>query len=165
MSRGGEVSKEYVCLILLTPTQSVPKLTSRYYYYVAAAKLGRRSRKMRETIAEACKTIEDNQTAQALSGLLSLKAETHDGVITLIAPSQESSSPTTIQSTNGSGITSVSSVTAAHLADTASATLVDAAQHAIDASAQKSVTESEQQLQKSLEKARICNSEVLNVSD
>lgn len=30
---------------------------------------------MRESIAEACKTIEDNQTAQALHGLLSLKAD------------------------------------------------------------------------------------------
>lgn len=48
---------------------------------VVAAKLGRRSRKMRESIAEACKTIEDNQTAQALHGLLSLKADsTSDSV-------------------------------------------------------------------------------------
>ena len=39
----------------------------------AAAKLGRRSRKMREMIHEATRTIEDSQTAQALHGLLSLK--------------------------------------------------------------------------------------------
>ena len=40
-----------------------------------AAKLGRRSRKMREMISEATRTIEDSQTAQALHGLLSLKAD------------------------------------------------------------------------------------------
>lgn len=61
---------------------------------------------MRDSIAEACKTIEDNQTAQALHGLLSLKAELNkssptttvvssmeetlvrqpDGTITVISP-------------------------------------------------------------------------------
>ena len=41
---------------------------------VVAAKLGRRSRKMREMINEATRTIEDSQTAQALHGLLSLKS-------------------------------------------------------------------------------------------
>ena len=40
-----------------------------------AAKLGRRSRKMREMINEATRTIEDSQTAQALHGLLSLKSD------------------------------------------------------------------------------------------
>ena len=40
----------------------------------SAAKLGRRSRKMREMITEATRTIEDSQTAQALHGLLSLKS-------------------------------------------------------------------------------------------
>lgn len=40
----------------------------------SAAKLGRRSRKMREMISEATRTIEDSQTAQALHGLLSLKS-------------------------------------------------------------------------------------------
>lgn len=50
----------------------------------AAAKLGRRSRKMRESIAEACKTIEDNQTAQALHGLLSLKADAQQQDASLI---------------------------------------------------------------------------------
>ena len=39
-----------------------------------AAKLGRRSHKMRELISEASKTVEDSQTAQALHGLLSLKS-------------------------------------------------------------------------------------------
>lgn len=42
---------------------------------ISAAKLGRRSRKMREMISEATRTIEDSQTAQALHGLLSLKAD------------------------------------------------------------------------------------------
>jgi len=41
---------------------------------VAAAKLGRRSHKMRELISEATRTVEDSQTAQALHGLLSLKS-------------------------------------------------------------------------------------------
>ncbi|XP_064639409.1 uncharacterized protein LOC135494959 isoform X2 [Lineus longissimus] len=41
----------------------------------SAAKLGRRSRKMREMIEEAMRTIEDSQSAQALHGLLSLKTE------------------------------------------------------------------------------------------
>ena len=40
----------------------------------SAAKLGRRSRKMRDMITEAMRTIEDSQTAQALHGLLSLKS-------------------------------------------------------------------------------------------
>ncbi len=42
--------------------------------FVLAAKLGRRSRKMRDMIHEATRTIEDSQTAQALHGLLSLKS-------------------------------------------------------------------------------------------
>jgi hypothetical protein len=42
---------------------------------ISAAKLGRRSRKMREMIEEAMRTIEDSQSAQALHGLLSLKTE------------------------------------------------------------------------------------------
>ena len=41
---------------------------------IAAAKLGRRSHKMRELISEATRTVEDSQTAQALHGLLSLKS-------------------------------------------------------------------------------------------
>ena len=41
--------------------------------HIAAARLGRRSRKMRDMISEATRTIEDSQTAQALHGLLSLK--------------------------------------------------------------------------------------------
>jgi len=41
-----------------------------------AAKLGRRSHKMRELISEATRTVEDSQTAQALHGLLSLKSPT-----------------------------------------------------------------------------------------
>ena len=41
---------------------------------ISAAKLGRRSHKMRELISEASRTIEDSQTAQALHGLLSLKS-------------------------------------------------------------------------------------------
>ena len=45
------------------------------FYLIAAAKLGRRSRKMREMINEATRTIEDSQTAQALHGLLSLKSD------------------------------------------------------------------------------------------
>ena len=42
--------------------------------FVTAAKLGRRSHKMRELISEATRTVEDSQTAQALHGLLSLKS-------------------------------------------------------------------------------------------
>ncbi|XP_074647621.1 uncharacterized protein LOC141903411 [Tubulanus polymorphus] len=42
----------------------------------AAAKLGRRSRKMREMIHEATRIIEDTQSAKALHGLLSLKTDT-----------------------------------------------------------------------------------------
>ena len=42
-------------------------------FILSAAKLGRRSRKMRDMISEATRTIEDSQTAQALHGLLSLK--------------------------------------------------------------------------------------------
>ncbi|XP_013416129.1 uncharacterized protein LOC106177786 [Lingula anatina] len=45
----------------------------------SAAKLGRRSKKMREMINEACRTIEDSQTAQALHGLLSLKSDSGPG--------------------------------------------------------------------------------------
>ena len=41
--------------------------------YILAARLGRRSRQMRDMINEATRTIEDSQTAQALHGLLSLK--------------------------------------------------------------------------------------------
>ena len=44
------------------------------YCNFVAAKLGRRSRKMREMISDATRTIEDSQTAQALHGLLSLKS-------------------------------------------------------------------------------------------
>jgi len=43
-------------------------------WLVAAAKLGRRSHRMRELISEATRTVEDSQTAQALHGLLSLKS-------------------------------------------------------------------------------------------
>lgn len=43
-------------------------------YLLLAAKLGRRSHKMREMICEASRTIEDSGTAQALHGLLSLKS-------------------------------------------------------------------------------------------
>ena len=46
------------------------------WMFVAAAKLGRRSHKMRELISEATRTVEDSQTAQALHGLLSLKSPT-----------------------------------------------------------------------------------------
>ena len=45
------------------------------FHLFTAAKLGRRSRKMREMINEATRTIEDSQTAQALHGLLSLKSD------------------------------------------------------------------------------------------
>ena len=45
-----------------------------YVLLVVAAKLGRRSHKMRELISEATRTVEDSQTAQALHGLLSLKS-------------------------------------------------------------------------------------------
>lgn len=44
------------------------------YILLLAAKLGRRSHKMREMICEASRTIEDSGTAQALHGLLSLKS-------------------------------------------------------------------------------------------
>lgn len=144
------------------------------YWRIVAAKLGRRSRKMRETIAEACRTIEDNQTAQALHGLLSLKAENHDGVLTLTSPPMEiSSSPPTVQQSNtgdtlGAGIMALSATASAQSVVTAlsesSGAPVDTAQPATDASGQKTGVEMEQQLMKSLEKARICNSEVLNVS-
>ncbi|XP_067928716.1 nuclear receptor subfamily 1 group D member 2-like [Watersipora subatra] len=134
-----------------------------------AAKLGRRSRKMRETIAEACKTIEDQQTTQALHGLLSLKAENHDGVLTLTSPAlDQASTSAVIQQTNiggnGLGDSAVTlSSDVATQADTASAALIDVAQHVLDVSVPKTATaHSETQLQKSLEKARICNSEVLN---
>ena len=121
---------------------------------------------MRETIAEACKTIEDNQTAQALDGLLSLKAKSHDGVITLTSPALDTASATIVNNDNGASTSNISVVSTAPstaLAENASATLVDVAQHVIETTAQKRAIESEQQLQKSLEKARICNSEVLNV--
>lgn len=45
-----------------------------FLFLLPAAKLGRRSHKMRELISEASRTIEDSQTAQALHGLLSLKS-------------------------------------------------------------------------------------------
>ena len=43
-------------------------------HFFAAAKLGRRSHKMRELICEATRTIQDSQTQQALHGLLSLQS-------------------------------------------------------------------------------------------
>ena len=63
----------------LALTRTVLKLNTTglmpIFYLIAAAKLGRRSRKMREMINEATRTIEDSQTAQALHGLLSLKSD------------------------------------------------------------------------------------------
>lgn len=117
---------------------------------------------MRETIAEACKTIEDNQTAQALHGLLSLKAESHEGAVTLTA----SAADTTVLPgavTTSAGIDLSSLPSSAPINETASAALIDVAKHITGTVSNKTVG-SEQQLMKSLEKARICNSEVLNVS-
>lgn len=131
---------------------------------------------MRETIAEACKTIEDNQTAQALHGLLSLKAENQDGVITIttgegaLTPSTPTSAADPIVLTPTTSLPS------------ASATLAEAAQQVVEltpvsaATAAPSVNtptgglqrgsslDTDSQMMQSLEKARICNSEVLNVS-
>lgn len=156
----------------------------------AAAKLGRRSRKMRESIAEACKTIEDNQTAQALHGLLSLKADSTTGgaklntvdtnSISIISPTSldnhQSDMASTILTTAQGDITSpndpsldtaisLAAVTAP-IASVASSTLADAAQQVLDASSQKKTgtADSEQQLMFRLEQARQCNTEVLNVS-
>lgn len=149
-------------------------LISRGDLFPTAAKLGRRSRKMREIIAEACKTIEDNQTAQALHGLLSLKAESHEGIITLAqSPVTEAvnPSPTLTQvhtpTTALSPVMTQSTLAYTHgstLPGTASSTLVEVAQHVVDGTApQKNLLETDQLLMNSLEKARICNSEVMNV--
>ncbi len=50
------------------------RVTKRTWFLVcvAAAKLGRRSRKMREMISDMSRSIEDSQTSQALQGLLGL---------------------------------------------------------------------------------------------
>lgn len=59
-------------------------------WLITAAKLGRRSHKMRELISEATRTVEDSQTAQALHGLLSLKSPAD------VAPSATSSVLTSV---------------------------------------------------------------------
>ncbi|ELT98830.1 hypothetical protein CAPTEDRAFT_226941 [Capitella teleta] len=72
----------------------------------SAAKLGRRSRKMREMISEATRTIEDSQTAQALHGLLSLKSpeSSHTNLTPSIAKATDSPSVQTVQVQQGNFI-------------------------------------------------------------
>jgi len=193
MSRGGKFS---------LPSESIP-LTSnkpdcRYkivllYILIVAAKLGRRSRKMKATIADACKSIEDTQTAQALHGLLSLKAENHGGVITFTPtttsvdvssfPAAQTSNvsldmgditfsslahstslPTTSQTDtlSASKVTSLSLPTASTSVATGSADDDDDDQQV----GQENPTDSDvfKHMMDRLAQARVCNSEVFNVS-
>lgn len=106
---------------------------------------------MRETIAETLKTVEETQTTQAMHGLLSLKE--NEGGAGDKAPAPKSTYVKIASKDMDITMCPESS-------GSASETLTKAARQATAAA--QPITD--QHMQKSLEQARICNSEVQNVS-